>query len=142
MVEWQRQHKEVFGADNLDYDYFAFIDKLGILTANATTPYVIGFPNVAESGPLVMEFPAGAIAGGIMDFWQRPLAYLLYLIGLMLVVTLGGWALGTTIWSLVGGGSLFRFVLECAVWLLVVAVLSAPLVSARLRENLDYTIPR
>ena len=60
----------------------------------------------------------------------------------MLVVTPGGWALGTTIRSLVGGGSLFRFVLECAVWLLVVAVLSAPLVSARLRENLVDTIPR
>src|SRR5262249_37643879 len=54
MVEWQRQHKDVFGAGNLDYvDYFTFTDKLGILTANATTPYVIGFPNVAESGPLV-----------------------------------------------------------------------------------------
>jgi hypothetical protein len=40
-----------------DYvDYFTFTDKLGILTANATTPYFIGFPNVAEFGPLVMEF--------------------------------------------------------------------------------------
>lgn len=74
MTEWQRQQREVFGAGNLDYvDYLTFTDKLGILTANATTPYVMGFPNLAESGPLVLEIPPGAIAGGIMDFWERPL---------------------------------------------------------------------
>jgi hypothetical protein len=74
MTEWQRQQRDVFGAGNLDYvDYLTFQDKLGILTANATTPYVMGFPNLAESGPLVIEIPPGAIAGGILDFWERPL---------------------------------------------------------------------
>ncbi len=73
---------------------------------------------------------------------QRPLAHLVYLAGLMLVVTLGGWALGTAIRSLVGGAGLFRFVLECAVWSAAVAVLSAPLLSARLRDRLVDTIPR
>src|SRR5215468_2587424 len=47
MTEWQRQQRETFGAENLDYvDYLTFQDKLGILTANATTPYVMGFPNL------------------------------------------------------------------------------------------------
>jgi hypothetical protein len=74
MTEWQRQQRETFGAGNLDYvDYLTFQDKLGILTANATTPYVMGFPNLAESGPLVFEIPPGAIAGGIIDFWERPI---------------------------------------------------------------------
>jgi hypothetical protein len=74
MTEWQRQQREVFGAGNLDYvDYLTFTDKLGILTANATTPYAMAFPNLAETGPLVFEIPAGAMAGGIMDFWQRPM---------------------------------------------------------------------
>ena len=60
--------------DDLDYvDYLNFTDKLGILTANATTPYAMAFPNLAETGPLVFEIPAGAMAGGIMDFWQRPM---------------------------------------------------------------------
>ena len=73
---------------------------------------------------------------------QRPFAHLAYLAGLMLVVTLGGWALGAAIREMVGGSSLFRFVLECAVWLAAVAVLCAPLLSARLREKLINTIPR
>jgi hypothetical protein len=72
--EWQREHRETFGTGNLDYvDYFNFTDKLGLLTANATTPYIIGFPNMKEAGPLVVEVPPGAVAGGILDFWQRPL---------------------------------------------------------------------
>ena len=74
MAEWQREHRDTFGAGNLDYvDYVTFTDKLGLLTANATTPYVMAFPSMKETGPLVMEVPAGATAGGVTDFWQRPL---------------------------------------------------------------------
>jgi hypothetical protein len=74
MTEWQRWTREEFGAGNLGYvDYLDFKDKLGILTANATTPYAQAFPNLAETGPLVFEFPPGAFAGGIIDFWERPI---------------------------------------------------------------------
>jgi hypothetical protein len=74
MTEWQRWTREEFGAGNLGYvDYLDFKDKLGILTANATTPYAQAFPNLTETGPLVLEFPPGAIAGGIIDFWERPI---------------------------------------------------------------------
>jgi len=74
MVQWQSEQKNKFGSSNLDYvDYLTFQDKLGLLTANATTPYVMGFPNLDQSGPLVMEVPQGATAGGVTDFWQRPL---------------------------------------------------------------------
>jgi hypothetical protein len=38
-------------------------DKLGILTANATTPYIFCTPNLAKTGPMVVEVPAGSIAG-------------------------------------------------------------------------------
>ncbi len=38
MEVWQREQRETFGAGNLDYvDDFDFEDKLGLLTANATT---------------------------------------------------------------------------------------------------------
>jgi len=73
---------------------------------------------------------------------QRPLAHVLFLAGLMLAVMVGGWALGTAIRSLVGGAGLFRFALECAVWIATVAALCAPLLSARLRERLVDAIPR
>ena len=36
-----------------------------MLTANATTPYSMAFPNLEKTGPLVFEIPAGASAGGI-----------------------------------------------------------------------------
>jgi hypothetical protein len=74
MGQWQEEQRTKFGAADLQYvDYFDYKDKLGLLTANATTPYSMAFPNLARTGPLVFEFPAGAIAGGILDFWQRPL---------------------------------------------------------------------
>lgn len=73
-AQWRHEQREVFGAGNGDLVvYTSYEDKLGILTANATTPYVIGFVDLNESGPLVMEIPAGATAGGISDFWQRSL---------------------------------------------------------------------
>ncbi len=48
-------------------------EKLGILTANATTPYIFATPNLTKTGPLVIEVPAGATAGMVDDFWQRPI---------------------------------------------------------------------
>jgi len=47
--------------------------KLGILTANATTPYIIGTVNLESTGPFVIEVPAGKTAGLVDDFWQRPI---------------------------------------------------------------------
>jgi hypothetical protein len=74
MQQWQQEHLSKFGAGNLDYvDYLTFKDKLGLLTANATTPYIMSFPNMKDTGPLVFEIPAGPTAGGFTDFWQRPI---------------------------------------------------------------------
>ena len=74
MQQWQSEHLTKFGAGKCDYvDYLTFQDKLGLLTANATTPYIMAFPNLKETGPLVLEVPAGATAGGFTDFWQRPI---------------------------------------------------------------------
>lgn len=73
-AEWQAQHEEVFGAKDGDLVvYTTYRDKLGILTANATTTYILGFPNLARTGPLVIDYPAGPSAGGAGDFWQRPI---------------------------------------------------------------------
>lgn len=74
-AQWAHEQREKFGAGNLDYvDYLTFTDKLGLLTANAVTPYLIAFPSMKDTGPLVVEIPPGPTAGGILDFWQRPLA--------------------------------------------------------------------
>lgn len=71
--QWQDQHEQVFGAhDGELVEYRSFRDKLGLLTANATTPYLIAFANLGRTGPLVIDVPEGPTAGGVLDFWQRP----------------------------------------------------------------------
>jgi hypothetical protein len=72
MVEWQREAEEKFGAGNTDLvAYGSYQEKLGIPTANATTPYLAGFTNLSETGPLVIEIPPGPTAGLVNDFWHR-----------------------------------------------------------------------
>ena len=71
MMEWEKEAREKFGAGNLDLvQYTTYFEKLGILTANATTPYLAAFTNLNETGPLVIEIPAGATAGLVNDYWH------------------------------------------------------------------------
>lgn len=76
-AQWQKVHYETFGATASDLVvYRTYRDRLGILTANATTPYILSFVDLSATGPLVIELPAGPTAGGISDFWQREIATL------------------------------------------------------------------
>ena len=70
---WQRGVMKGLGARNgkivaiLSYEA-----RRGILTANATTPYYLGFADLS-SGPLVFEMPERGVRGGITDAWQNNL---------------------------------------------------------------------
>jgi hypothetical protein len=44
--------------------------RRGVLTANATTPYYLGFADLS-AGPLVLEMPPSGVQGAINDSWQR-----------------------------------------------------------------------
>jgi hypothetical protein len=71
-AQWRSVHYEVFGATSSDLvHYVSYRDRLGLITANATTPYTLNFFDLHETGPLVIELPAGRTAGGVSDFWQR-----------------------------------------------------------------------
>lgn len=71
-AEWQHiQYNEFKATSNDLVLYNTYNDKLGILTGNATTPYIITFIDLAANGPTVIEMPAGRTAGGLGDFWQR-----------------------------------------------------------------------
>ena len=71
-AQWQKETYDKFGAHSGDIVvYTTWKDKLGILTANATTPYILGFVELDKTGPLVIDMPAGPTAGGVGDFWQR-----------------------------------------------------------------------
>lgn len=66
-------HMENSGATDGDIVTYQGYRNVGVwLTANATTPYVIGFADLTKTGPLVIELPPGAGAGMIDDAWQRP----------------------------------------------------------------------
>jgi hypothetical protein len=73
-AQWQEAHEQVFGQQDGDLVLITtFRDRIGLLTANDTTPYVIGHLNLKRTGPLVIDYPKGQTAGGILDFWQRPI---------------------------------------------------------------------
>jgi hypothetical protein len=74
-AQWKNQHYELFGATSSDLvHYVSYRDRLGLITANATTPYILNFFDLSETGPLVVELPPGPTAGGMSDFWQREFA--------------------------------------------------------------------
>jgi hypothetical protein len=54
--------------------YKGYQDLLVFFTPNATTPYTLGYLDLAKTGPVVMDLPVGPTAGAVMDFWQRPLS--------------------------------------------------------------------
>jgi O-antigen/teichoic acid export membrane protein len=73
---------------------------------------------------------------------QRPVRHVVFLAAVTTFVTSAGWALGTIIRSWVSGTGVAGFAFECAVWLIVVAVVASPLAKASLRDKLAANIPK
>lgn len=84
------------------------------------------------------------LLGGIIirQTLQQPLRHVAFLAAVIVLVTAGGWGLGTAIRSLVPGTGLTRFMLECIFWLIVVALIASPLLNRNLRNRLIAAIPR
>jgi O-antigen/teichoic acid export membrane protein len=73
---------------------------------------------------------------------QSPLRHVAFLAAVMAVVTLCGWGLGIAIRLTVPGTGLVRFVVECALWLVAVALIASPLLNKSFRDRLIAAIPR
>jgi hypothetical protein len=59
-AQWQAQHRDVFGATDYDLVHYAsYRDRLGLITANATTPYILTFIDLSRTGPVVVDVPPG-----------------------------------------------------------------------------------
>jgi hypothetical protein len=72
MAQWRWAHEKQLGAANGQIVFVeSYKDKLGGLTYNATTPYVLPFIDLAE-GPWVLDMPgpAGKVRGAAHDMWQ------------------------------------------------------------------------
>jgi hypothetical protein len=68
---WQRGTMQQLGARNGQIvAILSYEARRGILTANATTPYYLGFADLS-AGPLVMEMPEHGVQGAINDSWQN-----------------------------------------------------------------------
>jgi hypothetical protein len=75
VATWRDRQAQAYGVTG-ETDFVvlrSLKEKRGIVTANLTTPYIFNFLSL-EKGPLEIEYPAGQTAGGVMDFWQRPVA--------------------------------------------------------------------
>jgi hypothetical protein len=74
MTTWRDNQGKAYGVDN-DTDFVvleSLKEKRGIVTGNLTTPYIFNFINL-KPGPVEIKYPAGKTAGGVLDFWQRPI---------------------------------------------------------------------
>jgi hypothetical protein len=70
MAQWQYAHTEQLGAKNGQIVFVeSYDDKVGGLTYNATTPYVLPFIDLAD-GPWVVVMPEGEVRGAAHDMWQ------------------------------------------------------------------------
>src|SRR5262245_59052773 len=52
--------------------YDDYVPRQGILTPNTEVSYVVAFPDLEKTGPLVLDYGPGKIVGIVMDYWQRP----------------------------------------------------------------------
>ena len=73
---------------------------------------------------------------------QHPVRHVACLAAAMILVTSAGWALGAAIGGWLPGTGLLRFVAECVLWLIVVALVASPMVNKSVRDRLIAMIPR
>jgi len=77
MAQWQYAHNEQLGAKNGQIVYLeSYLDRLGGLTYNATTPYALPFIDLQKDGPFVVEMPEGEVRGAAHDMWQMAITRL------------------------------------------------------------------
>jgi hypothetical protein len=74
MEQLKQSHEQSTGARSGDLAiYEGYRNVRVFLTPNVVTTYIIAGLNLAEHGPMVVDYPAGATAGAVVDWWDRPL---------------------------------------------------------------------
>jgi len=74
ITTWRDQQGPAYGVTK-ESDFVvleSLKEKRGIVTGNLTTPYIFNFISLKD-GPLQIDYPAGKTAGGVLDFWMRPI---------------------------------------------------------------------
>jgi len=74
-AQWQYAHDTTLGAKFGQVLYYPnYFSKLGLLTANATTPYAAAFIDLTKNGPVVIEMPEAEVRGAVHNMWQIAIA--------------------------------------------------------------------
>ncbi|WP_268206315.1 DUF1254 domain-containing protein, partial [Vibrio parahaemolyticus] len=75
IMEWLNVSRNDFKFEEGQMGFFNTLkQKQGIITANFTTPYVIGTWNLEKTGPLIINLPEAKMAGMMLDVHQRVLS--------------------------------------------------------------------
>lgn len=73
-AQWRQSYLDLYDMQPNQMVYLTqFNDRSLILTANESTPYMMGWTNVKDKAA-ILEVPPGALIGLGIDFWQRGLA--------------------------------------------------------------------
>ena len=72
---FHRAWEEVYGLEPGEFVILdTTADRRGPMTSNPFATYVIAVANLAETGPMILEDPAGNHEGIISDLWWRPIS--------------------------------------------------------------------
>jgi O-antigen/teichoic acid export membrane protein len=113
-----------------------------LVLALSFTPWLgpLGMALALVVTDLLVQF--GLLAGTVIaETLERPVRHVLFLAALIVLVTMGGWALGAATRSALPLAGLARFFSECAIWLVIAGLAASPLASGRLRTRLTDFIP-
>ena len=72
---------------------------------------------------------------------RHPVRHVAFLAFAAVVILTVGWGLGAIITTWLPGRGLAHFLIECALWLLVIGLLAGPLLNGRLRDRLRALVP-
>jgi hypothetical protein len=74
MEEMKQGVQRDTGVRNGDLAIFEGYRNVSVfITPNLVTTYILALINLAETGPMVLDYPAGMTAGALLDWWDRPI---------------------------------------------------------------------
>jgi hypothetical protein len=74
MEELKQSVQRDTGLQNGDLAIFeGYRNVSGFLTPQLVTTYILALIDLAETGPVVIDYPAGMTGGALIDWWDRPI---------------------------------------------------------------------
>jgi hypothetical protein len=113
-----------------------------VVLSLALTPLMgpLGTAIAIVATDLLIQFALVALTI-ISETLERPARHIAFLLGLMVVVSAFGWGVGHLIRAALPLSGLVGFVVECGLWLIVMALAASPLLQGTLRTKLAEIIP-